>query len=156
KLQPRLQHPPGDMTIERDITRQDGHGDVADAARETREELLVRIRALEDELARLRGASAALAPAPERLTTVKVPAQFEAPFLGAQEYVARYFANRIEQPDTATISIAGERYVLLRAASLSVEFVELVMKLYQDKGEEQARRVADNLLFDLAHALGKA
>ena len=91
-----------------------------------------------------------------RLTTVKVPAPFEAPFLKAQDYVARYFANRVEQPDTATIAINGERYVLLRAASLSVEFVELVTKLYQDQGEEQARRVANNLQFDLAHALGRA
>ena len=49
-----------------------------------------------------------------------VPAPFEEPFLRAQEYVARYFANRVENPDTATIAIAGERYVLLRAASLSL------------------------------------
>ncbi|MBX7186819.1 MAG: EAL domain-containing protein [Vicinamibacteria bacterium] len=91
-----------------------------------------------------------------RLTTVKVPALFEAPFLRAQDYVRRYFEDRVENPDTATISIAGERYVLLRAASLSVEFIELVMKLYQDQGEAQARSVANNLLFDLAHALGRA
>ncbi|UXI66451.1 EAL domain-containing protein [Tahibacter amnicola] len=87
---------------------------------------------------------------------MKVPSPFVTPFLRAQEYVARYFADRIEQPDTATIAIAGERYVLLRAASLSVEFVEMVMKLYQDKGTAEARSVANNLLFDLAHALGKA
>jgi len=92
----------------------------------------------------------------KRLTTVKVPAPFEAPFLRAQDYVRRYFADRIENPDTATIAIAGERYVLLRAASLSVEFMDLVMKLYQDQGEAQARRVANNLLFDLAHAIGRA
>jgi diguanylate cyclase (GGDEF)-like protein len=91
-----------------------------------------------------------------RLTTVKVPAPFEAPFLRAQEYVKRYFADRVENPDGATISIAGERYVLLRAASLSVEFMELVTKLYQDQGDAEARSVANNLLFDLAHALGKA
>ncbi len=91
-----------------------------------------------------------------RLTTVKVPALFEAPFLRAQDYVQRYFADRVENPDAATISIAGERYVLLRAASLSVEFIELVMKLYQDQGEAEARGVANNLLFDIAHALGRA
>jgi len=91
-----------------------------------------------------------------RLTTVKVPALFEAPFLRGQEYVRRYFADRVENPDAATISIAGERYVLLRAASLSVEFIELVTKLYQDQGEAEARSVANNLLFDLAHALGRA
>ncbi|HEU5398172.1 MAG TPA: EAL domain-containing protein [Gammaproteobacteria bacterium] len=87
---------------------------------------------------------------------MKVPPPFEAPFLRAQRYVKRYFSDRIEQPDTATIAIAGERYVLMRAASLSVEFVEMVMKLYQDKGESEARNVANNLLFDLAHAIGKA
>jgi diguanylate cyclase (GGDEF)-like protein/PAS domain S-box-containing protein len=94
--------------------------------------------------------------APERLTTVKVPLAFKEPFLRAQRYVARYFADRVEHPDTATISIAGERYVLMRAASLSVEFVEMVTKLYQHKGDAEARNVANNLLFDLAHSIGKA
>jgi diguanylate cyclase (GGDEF)-like protein/PAS domain S-box-containing protein len=121
------------------------------------EELQARIAELESELALLRARSGdSVGGQSGKLTTVRVPAPFEAPFLRAQDYVARYFANRVEQPDTATISIAGERYVLLRAASLSVEFVELVMKLYQDRGAEQARGVANDLLFDLAHALGKA
>jgi diguanylate cyclase (GGDEF)-like protein/PAS domain S-box-containing protein len=127
------------------------------AAPSTHEDLLARIARLEAELTRLRADSGrAAAPDSARLTTVKVPPPFETPFLRAQEYVARYFADRVEQPDTATIAIAGERYVLLRAASLSVEFVEMVTKLYQDRGPEQARSVANNLLFDLAHALGKA
>lgn len=132
-----------------------GDGELPDPADPARDGLASRIRVLESELAKLK-AAAGKSGAPERLTAVKVPEQFQAPFLRAQQYVAKYFANRIEQPDTATISIAGERYVLLRAASLSVEFVELVMKLYQDKGQEEARGVANNLLFDLAHALGKA
>jgi diguanylate cyclase (GGDEF)-like protein/PAS domain S-box-containing protein len=116
--------------------------------------LLARIKTLETSLARLSEPKRIVDN--NRLSTVKVPAQFEVPFLRAQEYVARYFADRVEHPDTATISIAGERYVLLRAASLSVEFVEMVMKLYQDKGTQEARSVANNLLFDVAHAIGKA
>jgi diguanylate cyclase (GGDEF)-like protein/PAS domain S-box-containing protein len=128
-----------------------------DPAGRTRGELLSRIAALEAELEQFRPGTRMQAAVPhDRLTTVKVPPQFEQPFLRAQDYVSRYFADRIENPDTATISIAGERYVLLRAASLSVEFVELVMKLYQDKGVDEARSVANNLLFDLAHAIGKA
>ena len=115
--------------------------------------LQARIAELERELARLRDIES---DARDRLTTVKVPEALEPLFLRAQDYVARYFSERIENPDAATISIAGERYVLLRAASLSVEFVEMVMKLYQDKGTEEARSVADNLLFDFAHAIGKA
>jgi diguanylate cyclase (GGDEF)-like protein len=110
-----------------------------------------RIAALEAQLGDLRRALLS-----GELSTVKVPKQFEAPFLRAQEYVARYFSDRVEQPASATISIAGERYVLLRAASLSVEFIELVMRLYQDQGPEQAQSVASNLLFDLAHAIGHA
>ena len=39
---------------------------------------------------------------------------------------------------------------------MSVEFFDLVRSLYADKGEEEARRVASNLLFDTAHAIGKA
>ena len=90
------------------------------------------------------------------LRTVSVPEPFTALFLNAQRYVERYFETFIHQPEQATISIAGERYILLRAASMSVEFVELVASLYQDRGADEARRVADNLLFDIAHALGRA
>ncbi len=125
-----------------------------------RDGLSARIRRLEAELALLRQAAASQGTAPARfrdnLATVRVPPQFEAPFLRAQQYVASYFADRVEQPETATISIAGERYVLLRAASLSVEFVEMVTRLYRNEGSDEARRVANNLLFDLAHAIGKA
>ncbi len=108
------------------------------------------------------GALAKAAPADDwlrfrdRLSTVSVPAEFAPAFLRAQEYVARYFHDRVHRPDEATISIAGERYVLMRAASMSVEFIELVTSLYQDHGPAEARSVADNLLFDLAHAIGKA
>ena len=90
------------------------------------------------------------------LSTVSVPPEILPVFLKAQEYVARYFHQRIHRPDEATISIAGERYVLLRAASMSVEFVELVMSLFEERGPAEARSVANNLLFDLAHAIGKA
>lgn len=139
----------------------DAASDSPDAPAPLTDGFEARQHALESEIERLRlalGIDGATRRARYRdeLRTVKVPEPFQAPFLRAQQYVADYFSDRIEQPDTATILIAGERYVLLRAASLSVEFVELVMKLYQDKGEAEARSVANDLLFDLAHALGKA
>ncbi|HEY7513021.1 MAG TPA: PAS domain S-box protein, partial [Vicinamibacteria bacterium] len=90
------------------------------------------------------------------LRTVKVPAPFAPVFTAAQEYVSRYFRDRAENPEQGTISISGERYILVRAASMSVEFFDLVSSLYQDKGPEEARTVASNLLFDTAHAIGKA
>ncbi len=70
--------------------------------------------------------------------------------------MSRYFATKTENPEQGTISISGERYILLRAASMSIEFFDLVTSLYQDKGPDEARSVASNLLFDVAHAIGKA
>jgi signal transduction histidine kinase len=94
--------------------------------------------------------------ASRKLKTVRVPAAIEPLFLKAQDYVTRYFSRKVENPELGTISISGERYVLLRAASMSVEFFDLVMSHYQDKAEGEARSVASNLLFDMAHAIGKA
>ena len=94
-------------------------------------------------------------PATE-LTAASVPAAIQPLFLRAQQYVEEYFADRVEDPKHSTISISGERYILVRAASMSVEFFDLVTSLYRDKGPLEARSVANNLLFDLAHAIGKA
>jgi len=94
--------------------------------------------------------------APAALDTVRVPEPMREVFLRAQEYVRRYFAGRVENPQQARVEISGERYILVRAASMSVEFFDLVMGLYRDRGEEEARRVANGFLFDIAHALGKA
>jgi len=93
---------------------------------------------------------------PRALRTVSVPARFRPAFLKAQDYVARYFERKRHQPGLGRITISGERYILFRAASMSVEFFDLVTSLYQDKGPDEARSVASNLLFDLAHAIGKA
>src|SRR5258708_7523243 len=92
----------------------------------------------------------------DRLETVSVPEQFAPIFLRAQEHVAGYFAGAVVNPRQSTISISGERYILVRAASMSVEFFDLVTSLYRDRGAEEARSAASNLLFDIAHAIGKA
>ena len=91
-----------------------------------------------------------------QLTAASVPEPIQPLFLRAQQYVEQYFSDRVEDPRHSTISISGERYILVRAASMSVEFFDLVMSLYRDKGPVEARSVANNLLFDLAHAIGKA
>jgi two-component system, cell cycle sensor histidine kinase and response regulator CckA len=96
------------------------------------------------------------ASAEKPLDTVSVPEQFRPIFSKAQQYVEQYFRERVEDPRHSSILISGERYILVRAASMSVEFFDLVTSLYQDKGTEEARKVASNLLFDVAHAIGKA
>ncbi len=88
--------------------------------------------------------------------TVKVPAAFAPAFEAAEAFVARYFADRVEDPQHGTLAISGERYILVRAASMSVEFFDLVRSLYADRGPAEAAGVASNLLYDVAHAIGKA
>jgi len=93
---------------------------------------------------------------PETLRTVAVPEPFVPIFERAQEYVRRYFADRVENPEAASVVISGERYILVRAASMSVEFYDLVASLYADQGPGEAASVARNLLYDVAHSIGKA
>jgi len=95
-------------------------------------------------------------PGPDALRTVSVPDAIAPLFLRAQDYVRRYFADRHEDPEHSRITISGERYILVRAASMSVEFFDLVRSLYTDRGPDEAASVARNLLYDLAHSLGRA
>jgi len=91
-----------------------------------------------------------------RLNAAEVPAGFADVFKMAQEYVEDYFSDRIEDPRKANIEIRNDRYVLIRAASMAVDFFETVKNLYLDEGEEKARNVAWSMLYDVAHSIGRA
>src|SRR5687768_3192942 len=119
----------------------------------TKEELLEQVDALRQRVADLEARPQFVG---KTLETVATPAHLEPVFLKAQEYVARYFSEKVEDPRHATITISGERYILVRAASMSVEFFDLVTSLYTGSGPDVARAVANNLLFDVAHSIGKA
>jgi signal transduction histidine kinase/CheY-like chemotaxis protein len=84
-----------------------------------------------------------------------VPADIAAVFEAAEDVVGRYFSERVFDPERGTIEICGERYVLVRAASLSVEFVTVVRSLFGEDRQAEADAFARNILFDLAHAIGK-
>ncbi|HEY4160167.1 MAG TPA: PAS domain-containing protein, partial [Polyangiaceae bacterium] len=86
------------------------------------------------------------------IKTVRVPDKFAPLFEQAQAYVERYFSDQKATPERGTLEINGERYMLVRAASLSVEFYEMVRGIYDDS--QEARAVANGLLFDIAHAMG--
>jgi signal transduction histidine kinase/CheY-like chemotaxis protein len=90
------------------------------------------------------------------LKTVRVPPEMESPFSAAEEIVSRFFGQSRSDPTRGTIEIFGERYVLVRAASMSVEFFTLVHDLYGRGREQEADDFARNILFDLAHAIGKS
>lgn len=95
-------------------------------------------------------------PSAEALTSVKVPTGLRADFLNAQKYVERYFADKKESPQKGIIDISGERYILVRAASMSHEFFELMTTFYQDRGPKEARNVIFGFLYDMAHSIAKA
>ena len=89
------------------------------------------------------------------LDTVAVPEQFEPIFRKAQEYVSAYFSQKKEDASTGTIEVFGQRYILIRAASMSVDFFDTIKGMFKDWGEENASEMARNLLFDVAHTIGK-
>ncbi len=88
--------------------------------------------------------------------SVSVPPAIEAMFEKAEQLTRAYFRERTELPERGTIEISGERYILVRAASMSIEFVDLLMSMYHELDAAEARKVAADFLFDLAHALGEA
>lgn len=90
------------------------------------------------------------------LTTVSVPDNFRQVFLTAQDYVHRYFENKAHEPEKGRIRFSDERYILVRAAALSKEFFDIMVHLYRDRGEKEARTLAFNFLFDISHAIGKS
>ncbi len=88
------------------------------------------------------------------LDTVSVPEQFEPIFQKAQDYVSTYFSEKKEEPSKGKIEIFGQRYILIRAASMSVDFFDTIKSMFKDCGEEKASEITRSLLFDFAHAIG--
>ncbi|MFH1825247.1 MAG: hypothetical protein ABH873_08525 [Candidatus Firestonebacteria bacterium] len=89
------------------------------------------------------------------INTVKVPKEMELLFIKAQEYVSKYFANRVEDTTKGEIFIGGERYILVRAASMSVEFLDFIKSIYPGLEKSESVKVSSSILFDIAHAIGR-
>jgi two-component sensor histidine kinase/predicted hydrocarbon binding protein len=91
----------------------------------------------------------------EVTTTVFVPDRFKKIFLQAEQNVRSYFSDSEKRADNGEILISGERYVLIRSASLSYEFLDVFKELYANRPAEEAIRIGNNFLFDIAHVLGQ-
>jgi signal transduction histidine kinase/FixJ family two-component response regulator len=109
-----------------------------------------RIEALEKENAMLRRDFSSLTNG----DSVKVPAPLKPVFDLAQQTVSEYFRNLKMDPSHGTIEINDQRYVLVRASTLSKDFLDTVQNLYADRGEAQALAIGKNFLFDIAHVIG--
>lgn len=87
--------------------------------------------------------------------TVETPVKFRPIFRQMEEHFRRFFRKQKGDPSKGTIEISGERFVLVRGAALSVEFFESIKRLFS-YSESEATSIASQVLFDIAHALGKA
>lgn len=115
------------------------------------EQLKLKVKELQKENELLRsGITSFLATGP----TVNTPSQFKPIFDKAETTVRDYFTKLKASPSKGRIEINDERYVLLRASSLSFGFLNKIKDLYSDKGEKEAYLIGRNFLFDIAHVLG--
>ena len=110
------------------------------------------------ELERLRQENAALKKQlyyghPKK--TVIVPPGLAPLFNVAEKNVSKYFSEIVSEAAHGEIQISGERYILFRAASISYEFLDVFKELYSNNSEEEAVRIGNNFLFDIAHVLGR-
>jgi two-component system cell cycle sensor histidine kinase/response regulator CckA len=90
------------------------------------------------------------------LSSVKVPKDMEPVFEKAERYVKAFFEQEKQDPAAGTITIGKQRYILIRASSMSVDFLEFIRDKYLGVNKEDAFAAASKLLFDLAHSIGKA
>lgn len=87
--------------------------------------------------------------------TVSAPEEYKALFDHAQKIVGEYFRGIDINPTKGTITINEQRYVLVRASALSIDFFQKIKDLYADKGDAEAINIGRNFLFDIAHVIGQ-
>lgn len=90
------------------------------------------------------------------LKSVKVPEQFVGLFSEAEQYVEAYFKDLKINPSKGIIEIQGERYILVRAASMSIHFSQFIQNMYPSLNEEESYEASFKVLFDMAHVIGKS
>jgi son of sevenless-like protein len=73
---------------------------------------------------------------------VNCPEPFEPLFVQAEENMAMFFTGLDQAPEKGELSISGERYVLARAETFSVQFKQI---LEQEYGRLAAEKIAYNL-----------
>ncbi|MDP1744718.1 MAG: ATP-binding protein [Bacteroidota bacterium] len=112
--------------------------------------LLMQVEKLKQENAMLRRDFSSLAKG----NTVSVPEAMKPLFDFAQKNVGDYFRELKMDPTSGTIEINDQRYILIRASALSIDFLTTFQKLYADRGESEALIIGKNFLFDISHVIG--
>lgn len=83
----------------------------------------------------------------EHPKVVKCPAPFESLFLEAERQMASFFIGLEQNPERGTITISGERYILARAATFSIQLREILEREY-------GRLAAEKIAYNLGRAAG--
>lgn len=109
------------------------------------------VKSLKSELTLLKKASQQPL---KKIKTVIVPKNLKAIFDQAEIKVGDYHSSLKISPEKANIKISDQRYVLVRASALSIEFLEGIMSYYRERGEKESLLIGKNILFDLAHLIG--
>jgi two-component sensor histidine kinase len=86
--------------------------------------------------------------------TISVPKSFDSIFGEAQATVKEFFKDIDFNPSKGTITINEDRYVLIRASSLSYGFFKQINLMYSDVGADEAFNIGQNFLFDIGHVIG--
>ena len=83
------------------------------------------------------------------------PKAYEEMFLQIQDKFINYFGDKTFYPSEGKIEINNERYILMRSSSISYDFFQGLMILLEENGGDSAFELAADMLFDIAHIIGK-
>lgn len=121
-------------------------------------DLQARIRELEADNARLKEQLAVQAERPFYFSPVPAidgaPADVAPLIEKAMTAVVAYFRDFEFNPARAHIDLGGEPYVLMRGSALSYEFLDAIVNVYADRGQDEAISVGKDLLYDIGHVVG--
>ena len=118
----------------------------------TEKEIQQRIHELEVELAELKRQQRERQSVP---TTVIVPDDVADLFGSIEDKVRQHFDDVFFDPVSGEITVHGQRYVLFRSNSMSVDFMEFIKNRYRDRPESEAISIGNNFLYDNAKVIGK-
>ena len=130
---------------------------IAAESKDTRPSLRQAIEDIRHHLVRLHEENQELRRGVFHLETgraVRAPDRFVPLFEAAQRTVHEYFRTFKASPSHGHVEIGDERYLLVRASALSVDFFRTVRDLYADRGDQEAFVIGQRIFFDIAHTIG--
>lgn len=120
--------------------------------KKTKEEIESEIKRTEQRLSDLKKS---LSEVSNHKNVFSSPESFEELFLKVQDKFSDYFGEKTFHPTEGKIEINNERYILMRSSSISYDFFQGLMSLLEENGESSSFELAADMLFDIAHLIGK-